>query len=1027
MADILCPNCKKNNPDFLDVCQFCQTPLKPEAMVHTGEKPTKKNTGELEPILPEWLRDIRQQSKDSAQEESAHAAFQPKVKKNEPPDLLAGLASQAGRSDDDEVPDWLASLSPAAKPKPPAPPSSPEPETDFFAQFNKSKSEPAPAPVEKPAETNAPSQPSAEKDELSEWFSQASTQPAETIPVEPDAPQIEMGWMNNFDTPASPAQEPAPKEEEDLSWLRDLEASAKQTGDLTSPRQDIPAASQEDLSWLNNLGGISNPAQPSTPKEDLSWLNDLGGTSEPFPPPPIQPPAPKEDLSWLNNLGGTSEPLPPIQPSASKEDLSWLNDLGGTPEPLPPASFPSFDRAQDKPSAPKEDLSWLDNFGGTPEPVSPAPAPSSAPQEDLSWLNNLGGTSESSQPSSAKEEEGLGWLNNLGGTSEPLPPAPVQSSAPQEDLNWLNNLGGTPESASSVPAQSSTPQEDLSWLNNISGGDEPPSASVLEPTPETHTSREPDWLESMAAQSEDISAAGDMDALSPRHTAPLSGEAETTMPDWLKRASEEPSMPLGVEALDQFRETYQTPATEQPVEDPFAWMEPAQESQQEAEPLPSAPLPATIDSSLFAPTNDSVLSNQDVDSLLSGDMPDWLSRPEPSTSEVSPQETAMPTLEGEGGDTLAPVELPSWVQAMRPVEAVAESTPSVDDQPTEREGPLAGLRGLIPIAPIGSARRPKPISLKLQATDEQQASAALLEQILASETAPRTIVDSSLVTSQNVLRWTLSGLMLIALSSMIFLRTQTMPVSPALLELETASSAVANIPENSHVLVVIDYEPSLAGEMEAASGPLLDQIVLSRHPRLSFLSMSPNGSALAERLMTNSNINRPSPDGLGYNAGEHYFNLGYLPGGAAGVLEFVTSPQMAMPSSGVTRLSDFSGILVLTDHAESGRVWVEQLQSLRQTDPLFPTLANQPLLMVSSAQAGPLLQPYVSSGQITGMINGLADAARYEFVNNSRPGIARAYWDTFGVGLILAISAITLGSLWSLFTGIRARRAEAEG
>ncbi|HMD82107.1 MAG TPA: hypothetical protein VKE92_12400, partial [Anaerolineales bacterium] len=524
-----------------------------------------------------------------------------------------------------------------------------------------------------------------------------------------------------------------------------------------------------------------------------------------------------------------------------------------------------------------------------------------------------------------------------------------------------------------------------------------------------------------AAQSEDIPAAEDPDALSPRHTAPLSGETEATMPDWLKSAAEEPSMPMGMDALDQFRETYQPPATEQPLHEPFAWMETAQESQQEDEPLPSAPLPATIDSSLFAPANDSSLSNQDVDSLLSMDMPDWLSHPEPVTGEASPQETV-----ASGSDedaTLAPVELPSWVQAMRPVEAVAETTPSVDDQPAEREGPLAGLRGLIPIAPIGSARRPKAVSLKLQATDEQQASAALLEQILAGETAPRTIITSPTVMSQNALRWVLSGLLILVLGSMITLRTQMMPVSLALpAEVGAASSAVAIIPENSHVLVVIDYEPSLSGEMEAISGPLLDQIVLLRHPRLSFLSTSPNGSALAERLMTNTNINQPSPDGHGYNSGEHYFNLGYLPGGAAGVLEFIEAPQVAMPSSGVASLSDYSTIVVLTDHAESGRVWVEQLQNHKLAD---PALASQPLLMVSSAQAAPLLQPYVSSAQITGMINGLPDAARYEFINNSRPGIARAYWDTFGVGLMFAIVAITLGSLWSLFTGIRARRDEA--
>ena len=72
-----------------------------------------------------------------------------------------------------------------------------------------------------------------------------------------------------------------------------------------------------------------------------------------------------------------------------------------------------------------------------------------------------------------------------------------------------------------------------------------------------------------------------------------------------------------------------------------------------------------------------------------------------------------------------------------------------------------------------------------------------------------------------------------------------------------------------------------------------------------------------------------------------------------------------------------------------------------------------------------MLQPYVSSQQINGLISGLADAARYEFVNNSRPGTARSYWDTFGIGLIMSVALIIIGSLWSLFTGMRDRRATA--
>jgi hypothetical protein len=272
-----------------------------------------------------------------------------------------------------------------------------------------------------------------------------------------------------------------------------------------------------------------------------------------------------------------------------------------------------------------------------------------------------------------------------------------------------------------------------------------------------------------------------------------------------------------------------------------------------------------------------------------------------------------------------------------------------------------------------------------------------------------------------MLRWALTGLFLLVLGATIGLGSRTMAVIvPA--GVNELSSLVLAVPDSSPVLVVMDYEPALSGEMEAASGPLLDQLALSRHSNFTFLSTSPNGSALAERLMNSTKINKPAPDGLGYQAGIQYFNIGFLPGGSAGVLGFLENPKMAMPLVNVNSLSDFAAVIVLTDHAESGRVWVEQLENFKQVD---PALTSQLLLVVSSAQAGPMLQPYVSSGQVDGMISGLAGAAGYESVNNNRPGTARTYWDAFGVGLMLAVVLIGLGSLWSLFTAMRARRAQA--
>jgi hypothetical protein len=810
MADIRCPNCGKNNPDFLDYCQFCQTPLKPESTLRIGDKPVKKNTGELEPVLPEWLRDVRQQARDAAEEDQAQSASMRKVQKEEPPDLLAGLAFQSKNADEEEVPDWLSHLGGAPKKEKPVSPPPAEPASDFFAQFEKSqpaKEEPA-SSEETPSWTSGQQAPA--EDELSAWFAKASEEP---LPEHSDLSQIESGWgIQNESIPLS--QQPAPKEEEDLSWLHSLEDEAKKTGELRAPKEqtdwlpdfETPASTSsaggEDLSWLNNLGALppsETPAQqPSEAGSDLSWLKDFDATPE----QPAARPEPKEDLSWLNDLGGVALPSEPVQqPSAPKEDLSWLNNFDSTPTP--------------EPSTPHEDLSWLNAFDqAAPSEAMPA---TPASQDDLSWLNDLGTT-----------------------------PTPEQPAAqPQDDLSWLDAFGSN-QPAEAAPSAA----DDLSWLSGFQGdvdaltGKEPSKAP--EETPEMpHVS-----------------------PFMPRKTAPLSPEDETSVPDWLRSATEVPSMPVNAEQLDQFREDF-VPAG---PDEPFSWKNFVPAAKMDEEPAQTKPEPAFLDADLFAPANDSgTLSNQEVDSLFS-EMPDWLSRPAPEESKPTAQEPEDIGIHAEGGEALSPVDLPSWVQAMRPVEAVISETPSVENQPAEREGPLRGFKGVLPAVPIGSSRRPQPIALKLQASTEQQASAAIMEQILASETSPRALVSAPTFASQRMLRIALAVLVWAVLGSILFLRTQIMPISPILSpDVDAAAQTLQLIPDNSSVLVVMDYEPSLAGEMEVTSSPLLNQLVLLRHPRLAFISTSPNGPGLVDRLLRSTSISTPS--GLAYQEQQNYFNL----------------------------------------------------------------------------------------------------------------------------------------------------------
>jgi hypothetical protein len=878
--------------------------LKPEEPMHTGDKPTKKNTGELEGVLPDWLKDARQQARDLAEENAAQEAARPKVQKDEPLDLLAGLAFQSEKTDEDEVPDWLARLSSKGKEDKSIPPANTAPPADFFAQFNQSVATPRdePAQREEPADASA-----SQNDELSDWFNRAAQQPVEEVSEEPDLSRIDSGWSLK---PEKPVQPVPPREEEDLSWLRNLEEESKKTGELSSPK--------EGSDWFTELSGSPSPSASSG----------------------------QEDLSWLNNLGGLPAPEETAQPSSQpQEDLSWLNALGGTPpaEPVQPQS------------APQEDLSWLNAFTDTPQSSQPSTAP--APQEDLSWLNELGGSSPLEQPADVSQQ-----------AKSTMPPE--QPSA-QDDFSWLNSLQG------SADASSASPFADLSSEQDSSKSAEEQAAEIPHVAPFT-----------------------------PRRTEPLHPEEEPSIPDWLKSATEEPSMPLSAQQLDQFREDYKIPTA---PEEPFSWKNFVPEARDEAETPSSKPRPAFTENEFLPTGQDSTtLSNQDVDSLFSVDMPDWLSRSEPERPETPAQEI---NINAEGGEALSPADLPSWVQAMRPVEAAIAETAAIEDMPTERIGPLAGFRGVIPSAPIGSSRRPHPIPLKLQASAEQQTSAGIMEQILASELSSRTLPEAPTLASQRILRQGIAVLLLLVLSAVLFLRTQMMPVSAALpADVDAASRTLEIISDSSSVLVVMDYQPALAGEMEATSDPLLNQLITLRHPSLSFISTSANGIGLAERLMANRN-------------GVSYFNLGYLPGGESSVLAFVQSPGQTMPAVREQMPATFSGysaVILLTDHAESARAWVEQIHTAKQAD---PTIVNQPLLVVSSAQAGPMLQPYVSSQQVNGLVSGLGDAARWE-ASKATPAIARSYWDAFGFGTLLAVAMIILGSAWSLFTGIRARRAE---
>jgi len=453
---------------------------------------------------------------------------------------------------------------------------------------------------------------------------------------------------------------------------------------------------------------------------------------------------------------------------------------------------------------------------------------------------------------------------------------------------------------------------------------------------------------------------------------------------------------------------------------------------QSPEPSVEAPAPETLTPAF---TEDSA-AGADSDAIFSSmQMPDWLTALEPGSSAQpsgEPPNEVPPPSPAPTGDSLAPAELPSWVQAMRPVESArpAPAVPSSDSSAMENAGPLAGLENVLPSGDgFRPTSKPKAYSIKLNATSEHQTQAALLDQILAAETAPIPMKSASVIMSQRVLRWLVTALVLFFVGGILLAGTQYFVV-PARVpndQTEMALSTMEKIPAGAPVLVVFDYEPSLSGEMRAVAEPFISRLILLKHPRLTILSSSPTGPALAESLM--SGLQSAALPIRGYQLGKQYVDLGYLPGGLAGVLDFAQNPATAMPLGadgsqvwqaaplqGVTHFSDFASIIILTDSAEAGRVWIEQAG---------PWRGNASLVIVSSSQAGPMFMPYVASGQVNGLVNGLNDSSKTEQANG-QAGLARQYWDAYSVGSLLAAAMITLGGLWSLASGFQARRAVKE-
>ncbi len=538
----------------------------------------------------------------------------------------------------------------------------------------------------------------------------------------------------------------------------------------------------------------------------------------------------------------------------------------------------------------------------------------------------------------------------------------------------------------------------------------------------------------------------------PGQPEPAAPGAEEEIPEWLKRirersedendsrtADNEPALPLNTGGIpDWLKELKEEkiskdtiPADEEEGQSKEDWLERLRTSPVYQKNTSENTLQP--EESGITPAISPEIWGQDLESS----MPDWLrAATSPGEKGFSDFAFTKPD-ETRPDDSTAPVSL----HGEKPYPFPRETDTTRNRQVNEGADFLTSMetgQDPLPFLPQSAESRPdgtatpfepgffqtSALTNRIQLSEKQRLNVDLLKTIISNEGEPKPVspADAGRQKPFGRLAFILVAL-LILLGLIIF-----SPIPGALPQLYPVEVAVlynelSILPPESPVLVAVDYDPALAGEMQLSSTSMLGHL-MARSARLTFITTRPSGAMLADSLVRSVLPGQPQ-----FPSGDHLVNLGYIPGDAAGLRTFSRQPRLSTPYTadlklawdspalqGINLLSDFSAVIVITDSAEVMRNWVEQVQ---------PSLGQSPLFVVLSAQAGPLIQPYFESDQIQGGISGLLGGAMYSQILG-RPGAADPVMNAYQAGVFFAVLAILCGGLYHLASYLVSRKPATE-
>jgi hypothetical protein len=272
----------------------------------------------------------------------------------------------------------------------------------------------------------------------------------------------------------------------------------------------------------------------------------------------------------------------------------------------------------------------------------------------------------------------------------------------------------------------------------------------------------------------------------------------------------------------------------------------------------------------------------------------------------------------------------------------------------------------------------------LELTEKQRQHVGLLRKMLESEeepaAKPRVRRDHMAGFWDICIRFGAAALLLVVIISTLIQKTPGLPPPSVPAETSQALDWIERLEVDDVVLVGFEYQPGFAAELENAASPVLNGVA-RRGARILTISTLPLGPLQAEQYWSAPRRRSPSSNAVQTD------HLGYLPGGSLGLAKLgglfykhdqSGNPKQTRPYAPLTGFKKFPNlpeidrlnmVIVITEDAQKARDWIEQLR---------PDRANIPLVIVTSAQAAPILRPYLSVTapdenlhQVAGMVAGL--------------------------------------------------------